>query len=202
MQKSFSEYIPAVFRWWWAMVVSGIGGVLGAVATTTDKGVLLPAWGWFVISVVALSVAQFLAFHKVRVQRDELKRQLDEANNKRADLLPLVLTPHAYAIGLSGMTGYPKEPENAAWLCLEVAVSPTNRAIDTLDLIIDGQTIPVNHWPGKNVTAFNAYFNVTEWRGKGKNQVELIAHAGEKMSRSGRIDVGFNIEPSGRSHRI
>jgi hypothetical protein len=122
-------------------------------------------------------------------------------NNRNKEQSVLVLTPHAWAIGLSGMTGYPNEPENAAWLLLDVSVNAIDKPINTLDLIIDGKTIPANHWPGKNVTAFNVYFNVTEWQYKGKNQVELIAYVGDKMYRSGRITVDFNVEVWG-SHRI
>ncbi len=114
----------------------------------------------------------------------------------------LVLTPHAWAIGLSGMTGYPKKPENATWLCFEVSVNAISKPIDTLDLIIDGKSIPANQWHGKIVTAFNAYFKVTEWQWKGENQIELIAHIEGKSHSSGRIPIDFNVEPSGRSHRI
>ena len=70
--------------------------------------------------------------------------------------------------------------ENATWLLLEVSVNAIDKPIDTLDVIIDGKTIPANHWHGKIVTAFNVYFNVTEWQYKGKNQVELIAYVGGK----------------------
>ena len=70
-----------------------------------------------------------------------------------------------------------------------------NKPIDTLDLLIGAATIPVNGWPGRKVAAFTVYFNITEWRGKGQNQVELIAYVGHKMHRSGRINIDFNIEP-------
>jgi len=150
-----------------------------------------PTWLWMVLLVVGLAVIPLLAFHKVRVQRD---KALGAEQS-------LVLTPHTYAIGLSGMTGYPDEPDNADWLCLEVAVNPIYKPIDTLDLLIDSETIHANHWLGKNVAAFNAYFNVTEWRWKGKNQVELIANVDNKMHRSGRINIDFDVEAWG-SHRI
>ena len=120
---------------------------------------------------------------------------------KKESLKSLVLTPHAWAIGLSGMTGYPTEPENAWWLLLEVSTNAIDKPIDTVDLRIGDKTTPANYWPGKIVTAFNVYFNVTGWRYQGRNQVELIAHVGDKMHRSGRIAVDFNAEPWG-SHRI
>lgn len=155
----------------------------------------IPSWVWLIITFVfflLLLIVPFKIFHKVRVQRDEA------LGAERS----LVLTPHRYAIGLSGMTGYPDEPENAYWLHLEVAVNPTSKPIDTLDLLIGSETIPVNNWPRENKVVFDVYFNITEWRWKGKNQVELIAHVGNKKHRSGRINIDFNIEPGGRGRRI
>ena len=115
--------------------------------------------------------------------------------------MQLVLTPNKYAIGTSSMKGYPKEPSNAHWLHLEVIVKPISKPIDTLDLLIDSETIHANHWHGKNVAAFNVYFNITEWRWKGSRQVELIANVGNKIYSSGRIEIDFDVEPYG-SHRI
>ncbi len=109
----------------------------------------------------------------------------------------LVLTPHSWAIGLSGMTRYPKEPENEAWLRMEVSVNAIDKPIDTLDVIIDGKTIPANHWHGKNVSAFTVYFKVTEWHWKGKHQVELISKVCNDTSSSGRFPIDFDAEPGG-----
>jgi len=110
----------------------------------------------------------------------------------------LVLSIRSWAIGLTGMTGYPKEPGNAAWLLLEVSVNAIDKPIDTLDIIIGGKTIPANHWLSRKVTAFNTYFNVSEWQYKGKNQIELIAYVGGKMHSSGRITIDFDVEVWGK----
>lgn len=114
----------------------------------------------------------------------------------------LILTIQEYAIGLSGMTDYPKKPENAAWLRLKVAVNPISKPIDTLDIIIGSETIHVNNWPRKIVATFTAYFKVTEWQWKGEHQVELIAKVGGKSYSFGRTLIDFNIEPGGRGHLI
>jgi hypothetical protein len=142
--------------------------------------------GWPIVAIFGIL---FIAFLVVGIRKKEIQKSL-------------VPTPHTYAIGLSGMTGYPKEPENADWLCFEVAVNPIDKPIDKLDLLIDDKKIPANHWPGKNVASFNVYFNVTEWRWKGKNQVELIAYVEGKGYSSGRITIDFNIEPGVIGHRI
>jgi len=119
--------------------------------------------------------------------------------NKKQD--PPIFTPHKYAIGLSGMTGYPSKPDNAKWLCLEIAVNPINELITTLDLLIDSKTVHANHLPCSVVSAFNAYFNVSEWRWKGGKQVELISKAGSETQSSVIINIDFNVELFG-SHRI
>ncbi len=105
-----------------------------------------PIVGWPIVGVLGILFVSFLI---IGIRKKESQKSL-------------ILTPHTYAIGLSGMTGYPTEPENAAWLLLGVSVNAIDKPIDTLDLIIDGKAIPANHWHGKNVTAFNVYFNVTE----------------------------------------
>ena len=190
MGKSLWEYITALGHWGWFVLIDIFAGLAGAYLDISGK-VGFPTWLWMLLLGIAFIVVPFVAFHKVRVQRD---KALGAEQS-------LVLTPHTYAIGLSGMTGYPDEPDNADWLCLEVAVNPINKPIDTLDLLIDSKTIHANHWLGKNVAAFNVYFNVTEWRWRGKNQVELIANVGNKMHRSGRINIDFNVEVWG-SRRI
>ncbi len=163
----------------------------GAYLDISGKGGF-PTWLWIVLAISGFVIAQFLAFHKVRLERD---RALEAEK-------PLIITPHKYAIGLSGMTEYPQEPEGRYWLCLEVAVAPNDKSIDKLDLLLGEETIPVNYWPGKNVATFNAYFDVTNWKGKGKAQVELVAYAGGKSYSSGRVTIDFDIEPGGIGHRI
>ncbi len=124
----------------------------------------------------------------------EKRKQLSGITNEES----LVLTPHTYAIGLSGMTGYPEKPDNADWLCLEVAVKPISKPIDTLDLLIEEQTIHANRWTGKNVAAFRVYFNVTGWKWKGEIQVELQARIEGAVRSSVRIPIDFDVEHFGR----
>ena len=149
----------------------------------------LPIWLWIILLFGGLAIAPFLAFHKVRVQRD---KALETEKS-------LIITPHTWAIGLSGMTGFPKEPENADWLWFGVNVNPINRPIDKLDLLIGNeQPVPADHCPRGIVASLNVYFNVTKWRWMGKHQAELIAYIGGKQYSSGRIEIDFNVEPFGK----
>lgn len=134
MGKSLWEYITALGHWGWFVLIDIFAGLAGAYLDISGK-VGFPTWLWMLLLGIAFIVVPFVAFHKVKVQRD---KALGAEQS-------LVLTPHTYAIGLSGMTGYPDEPDNADWLCLEVAVNPINKPIDTLDLLIDSKTIHANH---------------------------------------------------------
>jgi hypothetical protein len=60
---------------WWLMLVFLIGDVAG-ILTTIWQNIHVPFWIWILIFLLGLHIAQFLAFHKVRLERDELKRQL------------------------------------------------------------------------------------------------------------------------------
>ena len=166
---------------------SSLGFMAIAVAVVQKMNTSIPPIvGWPIVGLLGIAAILFLI---IGIRKKESQQTL-------------VLTVRSWAIGLTGMTGYPKEPENAAWLLLDVSVNAIERPIDTLDVIIDGKTIPANHWHGKIVTSFHVCFNVTEWWMKGKNQVELIAYVGDKMHRSGRKNIDFNVEPGVIGHRI
>ena len=124
-----------------------------------------------------------------------IKRDKDESLGAEQSL---VLTPHTYAIGLSGMTGYPSKPDGAYWLRLGASVNAAyNKPIDTLDLLIGAAIIHANNWPGRKVAAFTVYFNVTDWKWKGEIQVELQARIQGAVHSAGRINIDFNVEPGG-----
>ena len=165
-------------------LASAIGAISCAVVQAMYP-LISPIVGWPIVGVLGILAVSFL----IKGIRKKESQKL------------LILTPHTYAIGLSGMTGYPDKPLNADWLCLEVTVSPIDRPIDTLDLIIDGKPIPADDWHRKNVAAFSVYFNVTSWKWKGIIQVELQARIQGVVHSWGRIPVDFNVEHGGR-HRI
>jgi len=53
------------------MLVFAIGNLLGIVSLVIGYTILLPYWAWFVLGVIALIVAQFLAYHEVRKRVEE-----------------------------------------------------------------------------------------------------------------------------------
>ena len=83
--RSFGEHprrVPAPTGW--ALIVSGVGGVLGLISATVEPSntthptALVPTWLWMVLLFGGVIVAQFLAFHDVRKERDAVKREMAE----------------------------------------------------------------------------------------------------------------------------
>ena len=80
MWKSLKTYIAAFGKWGFIMVAILVGDILGIIRSYYT-GWLIPTWGWWLILVVILIVSPFIAFHKLRVQRDKLKAILQEDKN-------------------------------------------------------------------------------------------------------------------------
>ena len=156
----------------------------GAIAWAVVQGmypITPPTVGWPIVGILTTCAACFLI---VGIRKKEAQKSL-------------MLTPSAWAIGLSGMTGYPSKPDGAYWLRLQASVTAIEKPIDGLDLLIGTTTIHANNWPGKNVTEFTVYFDVTGWKWKGKIQVELHAHIQSAIYSSGRVNIDFDAEPGG-----
>lgn len=64
-----------------------VGTVLGSIATLSGKTILIPYWAWFAIGIVALFIAQFLAFHKARKERDDLRKKFDSLAEAQPNLV-------------------------------------------------------------------------------------------------------------------
>jgi hypothetical protein len=143
-----------------------------------------PALGWPIVGILVISAILLLitGIRKKEGQKESLIPTIDF---------------HAYGFGLSGYRGYPKEPDESWWLNLEISIDRINRPIDTLDLVIEGEYIPVN-LPCKFSHIFHGYFKVSKWRHTGEHQIELIAKAGNEPISSGRKSIDFNMEPFGK----
>jgi hypothetical protein len=80
------EYILAVFRWWWVMLVFTIGDIAGIILTVWNK-LQVHFWLWIVIFLVGLSVAQFLAFNDLRKKSDAIQAKLNTIINAKPRLV-------------------------------------------------------------------------------------------------------------------
>ncbi len=70
MVTSLKEYLPVVVRG--VIYTRGVGAVGGGVGWVFDFNLVkvMPGYGWVLIVAAAFTLAQFQAFHKVRVERD------------------------------------------------------------------------------------------------------------------------------------
>ena len=79
VRVSVNEHLGLVAKRWWALVVTGAGGVLGLIALTVPSHKvgqpLVPTWLWLTLLFGGVIVAQFLAFHDVRKERDRIKEE-------------------------------------------------------------------------------------------------------------------------------
>jgi hypothetical protein len=84
---SLREYMGRVWQRGWAVIVSGIGGVLTMLSAVVPPSAsahphpVIPLWLGLTLLIGGLFVAQFLAFHDVRKERNaartELRTRLD-----------------------------------------------------------------------------------------------------------------------------
>jgi hypothetical protein len=65
MLASFREYVRAVAKELWGLVIGVVAAVIGAIALSVT-GVSLTLLEWFLIVLACLSPAQFLAYHRLR----------------------------------------------------------------------------------------------------------------------------------------
>jgi len=77
-RQSFREYGLAVAKWWWVLIVTGALEVLGLISFFKPGMNKMPEWALWVIPFIGVSIAQFLAFHDVRVKRDQIAAERDE----------------------------------------------------------------------------------------------------------------------------
>lgn len=112
----------------------------------------------------------------------------------------LIVTLNAWGIGIAGHRGYPgKQSDEIWWLRLEVSVDSAGRPIDRIDLVIDdNKPIHAHNWTRQVESHFNLHFDISEWRDKGTHQIELVAYCGDKVFRTVRKPVDFDMEPFGR----
>jgi hypothetical protein len=69
---SLGEYARRVIGHWWWLVLGLLATCLGVYSVMVAHVLAVRSWVWFAIALGTFSVAQFLAFHEVRKERNEV----------------------------------------------------------------------------------------------------------------------------------
>jgi len=85
MWKSFIEYITSLGRWGWFVLVDIFSGISGAYLDVSGTWGF-PTWLWIILLGIAFVLVPFIAFHKLRLNRDELKSELDAIRNAKSNI--------------------------------------------------------------------------------------------------------------------
>jgi hypothetical protein len=109
LRSSLAEYLGAVARTWWARVTLLVSAA-GLASELTN--IVIPSVVWWVLVGVAIVLAQFTAFHRVRAERERLRAKIaaDEAPPAPTTFVPDLfegrLFPTSnYPVIESGQTG-------------------------------------------------------------------------------------------------
>ncbi len=71
MRKSLNEFSKAFGKWWWVVVIDYGFGIVGVYQTVTVTNTLSQI-GWGILLFCAFALPPFIAFHRMRMKRDEL----------------------------------------------------------------------------------------------------------------------------------
>ena len=74
MWQSIKEYTRAVLHWWWIVLIGVVSGGAGLILDIFTR-LTIPYWAWAVVLLLGLMVAQFLALHTTRLERDRLEQR-------------------------------------------------------------------------------------------------------------------------------
>lgn len=74
--ESLIAYTKHIGLWFWVVIVGMLGGILGHPAIS--KIVDIPLWVWALFAFCGLLIAPFVAFHRLRMDGQAVKRQLEE----------------------------------------------------------------------------------------------------------------------------
>ncbi len=176
-----------------------VGDILGIIQSY-HTGWLIPAWGWWLILVIILIVSPFIAFHRLRVQRDELQAQLHkEKNTANLPHPELYITHQKHEFGIAGEGKYAgvSIDKGTPVLSIEAEFRPTGQMrIETVELCIAGKRLSSLNCEVQESSERLWYspeniFNISGI-GTGKHDVELYALANGEWWHSHSFPIEVN----------
>jgi hypothetical protein len=78
MWEAIKEYFLSFGRWGWVVTVFIVGDAYGLVRSLTEAAnqqFVMPLWAWLLILVLILVITPFIPFHKMKIERDKLRRK-------------------------------------------------------------------------------------------------------------------------------
>jgi len=83
MGKTIREYIKDVIVWWWVMFIGTIlGGIQFWVSilreSSENKLPIVPLWIWIGLALLGFLIANFLAYHRMRLARDSRAQEVEK----------------------------------------------------------------------------------------------------------------------------
>jgi hypothetical protein len=114
--RSLKLYGGAVLKAWWALFIGILLGAAGGYSLIWHVDLKLPPWGWFLAAVLCLSVAQFQAFHEMRMQRDTAIARAEEAEREGGLTVVKMTGPgvHSNVFGAIRVNVTPPPPPQAS----------------------------------------------------------------------------------------
>ena len=152
MWKSFTEYILSLGRWIWIVLVDILLAITGAYLDISEK-VGFPTWLWVTLLGIALVIAPFLSFHKLRKERDELKKIVEKKEQNKYAIAWVSSLVEWWLHITHGKTKYWDNENGAIGLILNGMVSVTTIGtikVESIILDIGGQHYSSN-WISKDI---------------------------------------------------
>ena len=133
MRKSLFEYIRALGRWGWVVLGDVIAGIAGAFLDISGIW-RFPTWIWLILLIIGFIIVPFLAFHKLKLERDELRAKLQrDADNVEIEIGRI--SPHGTSVSLE--------------FTLQVNNVPMQLA--RIELVMDDDSIPCSRMPTRRI---------------------------------------------------
>lgn len=169
MRQTLSEYSTRVLKGWWALIVAAISDVIG-IALTKQQDWSVPNWLWWVIILAGFAIAQFLAYHAVRQERDAIRSRLESVagasiENPEIPRTVMHLEPEDYyEFGRPGDDEFKKiklkkEARLIRWSLS--FTSSTHVIIETMSLKLSGKMSPYSDWKSYEFQGGTMHFSVT-----------------------------------------
>ncbi len=104
MGKSLKEYVTALGYWGLIVIAPITLDVIGIYQLAYGNQFTgVPSWVWFQVAFVLFLIITFVAFHKLRLQRDELRKKLDD-NTIARHIIAVYLVSYQFILIEGGLT--------------------------------------------------------------------------------------------------